>query len=81
MSKWIDIVEDPTYVGKTRAFGVVNKESKTLIGEIRWYGPWRQYAFLPERDTVYEPTCMDDISAFIKKLMEERRNKKKVYGA
>jgi hypothetical protein len=78
--KWIEIVENKTKsIGKkTKVFDVMTKETKNLIGEIRWYGHWRQYSFCPKGNTVFEPTCLNDISAFIKKLMDERKPQPKV---
>jgi len=43
-----------------------------LLGIVEWYGPWRQYCFSPEAQTVFNVTCFDDISNFIRQLREGR---------
>ena len=48
-NKYIKIVEVP-HSGKTRGFEVWNKSGDYLIGEIEWYGAWRQYCFFPCKD-------------------------------
>ena len=69
MSKWIDFVLTGT-TGKTSIWAV---EGGAILGQVKWFGRWRGYAFFPAADTVYEPTCLGDISAFIKAQMAERR--------
>jgi len=67
--------EHPTK-NKTKFITVVNKNSEDIIGEIKWYAPWRQYCFFPEFDTVWNTKCLDDVNDLIKKLMKDRRVKK-----
>ena len=43
------------------------------LGQVKWYAQWRQYVFYPTATTLYNKTCLDDISDFIKQLMEERK--------
>jgi hypothetical protein len=40
-------------------------EGDVKLGEIRWFARWRKYCFFPETETVYEETCLDDISDFL----------------
>ncbi len=73
--KWIRFVLYP-YVKpwqKTHVYHVVTIDGGVKLGEVRWWGAWRKYAFFPEASTLYEPTCLRDIAAFIDGLMEERR--------
>lgn len=58
---------------KTDVWICVNKKSNTALGRVLWYGPWRQYVFLPEKATIFSTGCMADISDFINKKMGERR--------
>jgi len=74
--KWIEIIERPSPKLKTKIFKVFNKETLHQLGEIKWYAPWRKYSFFPANHLVFESTCMDDISRFMKQLMEERKPKK-----
>lgn len=72
--KWITIVEQD-YAGKTRKFTVVtNDANKFILGEIKWYGPFRKYSFFPNGNTVFEATCMSGIVNFMNELMAERKH-------
>ena len=58
---------------KTPIVAVYNKISKEVIGEIRWYPPWRQFCFFPEDETVYHDGCLIKINeciAYLKKFQE-----------
>ncbi len=46
-----------------------------LLGQIRWYAQWRQYALYPEERTVFEKKCLTDITDFIKELNAGQRRK------
>lgn len=74
--KWIRFVEFGN-TGKTKLFNVQNKEEKDgitqCIGIIKWYGPFRQYSFFPNPNTVYERQCLLDITKFIHHLMLQRK--------
>ena len=57
---------------KTKVFGVYNKNSGFLLGEISWYASWRQYCFLPSSSTVFNVQCLNDITHFINQEMGKR---------
>lgn len=78
MAKWIDFVELNSDGRKTKIFDVVNKEHVSSIGQVKWYGPWRQYSFFPKENTVYERQCLMDIAHFINQLMVERKQIKSI---
>lgn len=59
--------------GKTRRWTVRVKESGDILGEIRWFGRWRRYAFFPGPGTVFEQDCLRDLAAFCEARMAERR--------
>ncbi len=40
---------------------------------VKWHGPWRQYCFFPIGGSLFNRTCADDISHFMKQLMDERK--------
>lgn len=71
-SKWIHFVRIQS-TGKTQIWQVVTNEGNTLLGQIKWFGNWRKYAFYPENFTVFESTCLTDITKFLDGLMLERR--------
>ena len=60
--------------GRTRIISVKSKRHGDLLGTIAWWGPWRQYTFFPNRDTVFDPDCMEDITKFIRNLMKRAQN-------
>jgi len=60
---------------KTKIYSINTIGDNTRIGIIKWYGPWRQYCFLPEPDTVFSKGCSEHINNFIQKLMDERKKK------
>jgi len=61
---------------KTKVINVVNINADEVIGVIKWYGPWRQYCFFPEFDTVWNITCLTDVNDVIQKLMQDRKTDK-----
>ena len=58
---------------KTHHWSVLSIKHNTLLGIIKWYGAWRQYAFFPEPNTVFNVECLGDIESFIEQEMERRR--------
>lgn len=75
---WVDFTEIHD-TGKTKIWQVVTTYDGggTALGTVRWHGPWRKYAFFPAVYTLFEPTCLRDIAAFIDKVMTERREARK----
>jgi len=71
-SKWIYFVLVKEGL-KTNAWIVTARESQEKLGEIKWFGRWRKYAFFPYEGTVYEPTCLKDIAEFIEDQMRRRK--------
>lgn len=66
---------DATPPGRITKVTVVRSRTRDIaLGEIRWHGAWRQYAFFPEPKTLYNRECMGDICVHIDVLMAERRN-------
>lgn len=59
--------------GKTKIVNVYSARSGDKLGEIRWFGRWRQYAFFPGEGTIWNPECMKEICEKISTLMKERR--------
>jgi hypothetical protein len=52
------------YQRKTNIYEVLTKDNY-LLGRIEWYSRWRKYCFYPSDGTLYEETCMREISQFI----------------
>lgn len=46
-----------------------------VLGEIRWYGAFRQYVFYPDEETVWSRGCLEIINRFLKKINDRHRKK------
>jgi hypothetical protein len=74
--EWIDFEEQPIPPErKTRIVTVRNRRSKTALGELKWYGPWRQYCFFPQSYTIFNVTCMARIAREVREMTEGHRAK------
>lgn len=58
----------------TEKWEVMNRSHGVAIGEIKWYGPWRQYAFFPYDGSTWNVDCLAYISEKIETLHRIRRN-------
>lgn len=79
MGTWVDFRDTgSSSSGKTQIWQVVTTYDGggIVLGEIRWFGRWRKYAFYPAVGTVFEPTCLRDIAVFIEKQMNERKSER-----
>lgn len=64
MAKWIEFVEREQSA-RTRNWWVRTKGGDaTLLGDVKWFGKWRCYAFFPRPETVFERICLRDIALF-----------------
>ncbi len=64
---------------KTEVWSCENR-SEQYLGMVSWYSPWRQYCWFQEDGGMHSPTvmaasCLDDLSHFIKQLMDQRKGK------
>ena len=58
---------------KTDKIAIESKMTGHRLGIIMWYAPWRQYAFFPNIDTIFNTECLNDIQIHMKTIMEERK--------
>jgi len=61
---------------KTRVWLVKSKRHGNDLGLIKWFSRWRQYAFFPDAETVWNPECLRDICDLICGLMDDRKKGK-----
>jgi len=66
--------ERPSKSGKTKIWDVTSIRDE-ILGEIKWFGRWRRYAFNPGPLTVFEPGCMRVIANYCE--IATTRHKKK----
>lgn len=57
---------------KTKVVFIRSISSGTILGEIKWHGAWRQYAFFPHPNTIWNPGCMKSVMEKIAELMLTR---------
>lgn len=58
---------------KTEKWDVVNNKTEEPLARIEWYPYFRQYAFIPEPNTVYDDGCLTAILNFINKLNDKKK--------
>jgi hypothetical protein len=58
---------------KTTVTDVLSKRTGRLLGQIKWYGPWRQYCYFPSVHILLNKGCMQDVIANIDQKMAARR--------
>ena len=75
---WLRVVEVGN-TGKTSIYEVRTKDPEPkIIGHIKWFGQWRKYTLFPTNDSIYEPTCLNEIADLLRKLMNDRKIKNNV---
>ncbi len=72
MNSYLRFVERISPSGKTLVVSVESRRHGDVLGEIKWFGRWRQYALYPSAGTIWNPDCLDEISAEIRRMMQER---------
>ena len=70
--KWVIFALAAEQNPKTSVWNVLSKEGGETLGQVRWYGRWRKYAFFPRPNTLYENDCLRDIAGFIELAMKVR---------
>ncbi len=64
--QWLDLIYDgQSDSGKTNIYRVQNKKNGIIIGYIKWFGAFRKYCFFPNPETVYDRSCLIEISYFL----------------
>lgn len=59
--------------GKTKVWSADSKGDASVLGEVRWYAPWRRYTFQPSEGTIFDAACLDEITVFLHERMAERK--------
>ncbi len=75
-SKWLSI-HVHAHTGKTFQFTIRTSDEKIMLGEIKWFGRWRRYAFFPLSLTVFEWECMQTISNVCERLTKDHNEFKR----
>jgi len=56
---------------KTVVLSVISNHGDIELGRIGWYPHWRQYVFIPFKDTIYSWDCMQEIINKITSLKDK----------
>jgi len=51
--------------GRTEMHGVFSALHGDRLGTVKWFGLWRQYAFFPEPETVWNRDCLRQLAKFL----------------
>ena len=60
---------------KTLVIHVINTNNQ-FLGQIGWYGAWRQYVYESEDGIIYNNQCLKDIAGVCTRLNNEHKEKK-----
>lgn len=66
---------------KTAIWEVVTKDGQSILGQVRWYAPWRKYCFYPIHGyashiyVIFEQVCLRDIADFIESETKKHKQK------
>lgn len=75
-SKWLEFHPRITgFTGSTFQFEVWTKGKNYFLGDIKWFGRWRGYAFFPVDRTVFEWDCMRTLSDICEKMTKDHRKR------
>ena len=66
MSKaYCEFTEQAQHKFRTKFWLVRNKTNGSILGQIHWFAPWRQYVFAPADSTIHSAGCLREITAFL----------------
>lgn len=47
--------------------------SGVVLGDVEWFGRWRQYTFNPSPSTTFNSGCLGDLATFLEQVNERHR--------
>lgn len=66
----------PSASGLTSIWSILGR-GDGVLGQVRWFGRWRCYAFHPEPHTVFNAECMEELMNFCATETKYQRRRKK----
>jgi hypothetical protein len=69
-TKYLTFKKMKSHCKKTYDVAIENKQGYYL-GTISWHGPFRKYTFRPDSDTVWDKSCLNEITKYLDQLMKE----------
>ena len=74
MESFITIHKLPKEAGRiTETYNVRSRKGGLLLGQIKWYGPWRAFTFYPEGNTVFDFKCLGELQTILAAKNTEHR--------
>lgn len=58
---------------KTLVWQVLTHPGEQQLGFVKWFAGWRKYAFFPDKGTLYEPDCLNDLATFCRMVTTMHR--------
>lgn len=46
------------------------------LGQIKWYGAWRKYCFFPNKETIWDNKCLEQIIDFLNTINKKKDGEK-----
>ena len=73
-NQYIKIIDNGIFEPrKTHSYHIKNKRGNYHLGYIEWYSAWRQYCFMPNKETVWNKHCLETIISFLTEINTEHR--------
>ncbi len=63
--------------GLTSIWEVTSAHTGIALGSVKWYSPWRRYAFYPT-PSLFDADCLQEIAAFLTSQMVSRTQDKQL---
>lgn len=81
ITSFLEFVDKSVVGRKTKLIEVWSKGGPTILGFIKWYGPWRKYCFYPADGTIFDPSCLLEIAAHTGNLTWNHKHAAKIETA
>ncbi len=63
----------PKPQGRKTEIWTVVAQGEVLLGDVRWYAPWRRYTFHPDAKTLYDAACLTTLAKFCDEQTQQRK--------
>ena len=71
--RWLKFEEVTRVDRKTKVFSVQSLKNEDL-GQIVFRPQWRRYVFEPKENTIFDASCLFELSGFLNKITAEWRS-------
>ena len=73
--KYFFVMKETVTNRKTPIYTIFEYSRSNILGEIRWYAPWRKFCFYPDKETIWDTNCLDEIIQCLDKYNSEYKTK------